>query len=190
MKQLRIILADDEPITLLDMKEILTKEGFLVIGECEDGVSTINMAKVLKPDLVILDIKMPVMNGIDAAKILSQERIAPVLLLSAYSSDEFINQAGAAGVLAYLVKPVTKNSLIAACKIALRRAEEFNVLRNENLNLQDALETRKLIERAKGILQKKYLLSEEKAFKKIRQISMEQNKSMKDVAKAIILSLS
>lgn len=190
MKQLRIILADDEPITLLDIKEILTEEGFMVIGECEDGLSAVNLAKSLKPDLVILDIKMPVMNGIDAAKILSLERIAPVLLLTAYSSDEFINLAGAAGVLAYLVKPVTKNSLIAACKIALKRAEEFNVLRDENLSLQDALETRKLIERAKGILEKKYLLSEEKAFKKIRQISMEQNKSMKDVAKAIILSLS
>jgi len=189
-QQLRIILADDEPITLLDIKEILTEEGFIVIGECEDGLSAVNLAKVLKPDLVILDIKMPVMNGIDAAKILSQERIAPVLLLSAYSSDEFINQAGAAGVLAYLIKPVTKNCLIAACKIALKRAEEFNVLRDENLSLQDALETRKLIERAKGILEKKYLLSEEKAFKKIRQISMEQNKSMKEVAKAIILSLS
>lgn len=190
MKQLRIILADDEPITLLDIKEILTEEGFIVIGECEDGVSAVNLAKALKPDLVILDIKMPVMNGIDAAKILCHERIAPVLLLSAYSSDEFINQAGAAGVLAYLIKPVTKNCLIAACKIALKRAEEFNVLRDENLSLQDALETRKLIERAKGILEKKYLLSEEKAFNKIRQISMEQRRSMKDVAKAIILSLS
>ncbi|MCO5387344.1 response regulator [Desulfosporosinus sp.] len=190
MKQLRVILADDEPITLLDIKEILIEEGYKVIGECEDGVSAVNLAKILKPDLVILDIKMPVMNGIDAAKILSQERIAPVLLLTAYSSNEFIEQAGAAGVLAYLIKPVTKNCLIAACKIALKRAQEFNVLRDENLSLQDALETRKLIERAKGILEKEYLLSEENAFKKIRQISMKQNKSMKDVAKAIILSLS
>ncbi|MDO0825639.1 ANTAR domain-containing response regulator [Desulfosporosinus nitroreducens] len=190
MKQLRVILADDEPITLLDIKEILIEEGYKVIGECEDGVSAVNLAKILKPDLVILDIKMPVMNGIDAAKILSQERIAPVLLLTAYSSNEFIEQAGAAGVLAYLIKPVTKNCLIAASKIALKRAQEFNVLRDENLSLQDALETRKLIERAKGILEKEYLLSEENAFKKIRQISMKQNKSMKDVAKAIILSLS
>lgn len=189
MKQLRIVLAEDEPITKLDIKEMLEEEGLIVVGECGDGQSAVNLAKALKPDLVIMDIKMPGMNGVEAAEILGREKVAPVLLLTAYSSPEFINRAGAAGVLAYLVKPVTKNSLIPACHIAVGRYEEFSVLREENANLQDALDARKLIERAKGLLQKKYLLNEERAFKKIRQISMDQNKSMKEVAKAIILSL-
>ncbi|ATW25332.1 ANTAR domain-containing response regulator [Candidatus Formimonas warabiya] len=189
MRQLRVLLAEDEPITQLDIKEMLEEEGFIVVGECGDGQSAVNLAKALKPDLVIMDIKMPGMNGIEAAEVLGREKVAPVLLLTAYSSPEFVNRAGAAGVLAYLVKPVTKNSLIPACHIAVGRYEEFSVLREENANLQDALEARKLIERAKGLLQKKYLLNEERAFKKIRQISMDQNKSMKEVAKAIILSL-
>jgi len=189
MKQLRILLAEDEPITRLDIKEMLEEEGMVVVGECGDGKSAVNLARALQPDLVIMDIKMPIMDGIEAAKVLGQERVAPVLLLTAYSSPEFINRAGAAGVLAYLVKPVTKNSLIPACQIAVGRYEEFSLLREENVNLQEALEARKLIERAKGLLQKKYLLNEERAFKKIRQISMDKNKSMKEVAKAIIISL-
>lgn len=189
MRHLRILLAEDEPITQLDIKEMLEREGLIVVGECGDGQSAVNLARALKPDLVIMDIKMPGMNGIEAAEILGREKVAPVLLLTAYSSPEFINRAGEAGVLAYLVKPVTKNSLIPACHIAVGRYEEFSILREDNANLQDALEARKYIERAKGLLQKKYLLNEEKAFKKIRQISMERNKSMKEVAKAIIMSL-
>jgi two-component system, response regulator PdtaR len=189
MKKLRVLLAEDEPMTQLDIKEMLEEEGFIVVGECEDGLSAVNLAKSLKPDLVIMDIKMPGMNGIEAAEILGNERVAPVLLLTAYSSPEFINRAGLAGVLAYLVKPVTTNNLIPACQIAVGRYEEFELLRQENANLQDSLEARKLIERAKGLLQKKYLLNEERAFKRIKQISMDKNKPMKEVAKAIILSL-
>lgn len=189
MKELRVVLAEDEPITKMDLKEMLEEEGLIVVGECGDGQSAVNLAKALKPNLVIMDIKMPGMNGVEAAEILGREKIAPVLLLTAYSSPEFINRAGEAGVLAYLVKPVTKNSLIPACHIAVGRYQEFSLLREENANLQDALEARKLIERAKGLLQKKYLLNEERSFKKIRQISMDQNKPMKEVAKAIIISL-
>jgi len=189
VKQLRVLLAEDEPFTRLDIKEMLEEEGMIVVGECGDGESAVNLARAIKPDLVVMDIKMPGMNGVEAAEILNRDKVAPVLLLTAYSSPEFINRAGMAGVLAYLVKPVTKNSLIPACHIAVNRYQEFAVLREENANLQEALEARKLIERAKGLLQKKYLLNEERAFKKIRQISMDQNKSMKEVAKAIILSL-
>lgn len=186
---MRVLVVEDEPVTRLDIKEMLQEEGISVVGECGDGLSAIEMARKFKPDLVVIDIKMPVMNGLEASEILSKERIAPVLLLTAYSGREFIDSAQKAGVLGYLVKPVTKNSLIAACYIAVSRYKEFDVLRDENKNLEEALDARKLIERAKGILQKKYLLSEEKAFKKIRQISMDKNIPMKEVAQAIILSL-
>lgn len=189
-KQLRVLVAEDEPLTRLDITEMLKEEGFVVVGECGDGETALNMARMMKPDLVLMDIKMPVMDGLQAAAILNEERIAPVLLLSAYSGREFVDNAQKAGVLAYLVKPITKNSLTPACYIAVSRYKEFDVLRDENKSLEDAVETRKYIERAKGLLQKKYLLSEEKAFKKIRQISMDKNKPMKEVAQAIILSLS
>ncbi len=189
MKHLRVLIVEDEPITRMDLKEMLEEECFIVAGECGDGLSAVNMAKNLKPDLVIMDIKMPGMDGITAAKAINEEKVAPVLLLTAYSNSEFINKAQAAGVLAYLVKPMTKNTLIPACHIAVSRYQEFDVLRNEIDNLQEALAARKVIERAKGLLQKKYLLSEEKAFQKIRQISMDKNKSMKEVSEAIILSL-
>lgn len=190
MELFRVILADDEPITRMDIKEMLEEEDFLVVGECGDGVSAVNLARSIKPELVILDIKMPLMNGIEAARVLTEERIAPVLLLTAYSSGEMIIQAQEVGVLAYLVKPVTKPNLVAAIHIAVSRYKEFDVLRSEITSLNDALKTRKLIERAKGLLQKKYLMSEEQAFKKIRLISMKQQKSMREVAEAIIVSLT
>lgn len=189
MKQLRVLVAEDEPITSLDIREMLGEAGLVVVGDCGDGVRAINLARSLSPDLVIMDIKMPIMNGIEAAEVLNRERVAPVLLLTAYSNPELIEKARAAGVLAYLVKPVTKNSLIPACHIAVARYEEFDIIRNEISDLQEALEARRLIERAKGLLQKKYLLSEENAFQKIRQVSQNQNKPLKEVAEAIVLSL-
>lgn len=189
MKQLRVLVAEDEPITSLDIREMLGEAGLVVVGDCGDGVRAISLARSLSPDLVIMDIKMPIMNGIEAAEVLNRERVAPVLLLTAYSNPELIEKARAAGVLAYLVKPVTKNSLIPACHIAVARYEEFDIIRNEIGDLQEALEARRLIERAKGLLQKKYLLSEENAFQKIRQVSQNQNKPLKEVAEAIVLSL-
>lgn len=189
MKQLRVLVAEDEPITSLDIREMLGEAGLVVVGDCGDGVRAISLARSLSPDLVMMDIKMPIMNGIEAAEVLNRERVAPVLLLTAYSNPELIEKARAAGVLAYLVKPVTKNSLIPACHIAVARYEEFDIIRNEIGDLQEALEARRLIERAKGLLQKKYLLSEENAFQKIRQVSQNQNKPLKEVAEAIVLSL-
>lgn len=189
INKLKILVVEDEPVTRLDIREMLEEEGFIVAGECGDGASAVELARALKPDLVIMDIKMPIMTGLEAAEIFSKERIAPVLLLTAYSSKDFIDNAQKAGVLGYLLKPVTKHSLVAACHIAVSRYKEFDILRDENKGLEEALEARKLIERAKGLLQKKYLLSEEKAFKKIRQISMDKNRSMKEVAQALILSL-
>lgn len=189
MNQMRVVLVEDDPISRIDIKEMLAEEGILTIGECGDGLTGVNLIKTLKPDLAIMDIKMPVMDGIEAAKILNEEKVAPVMLLTAYSQTELIEEAKKAGVLAYLVKPINKQNLIPACKIAVSRYKEFEVLRSEILNLQDAVEARKLIERAKGLLEKKYLLDEESAFKRIRQISMNQRKTMKEVAEAIIMTL-
>ena len=189
MKQLRVIIAEDEPVTRKDLKEMLEEEKILTIGECGDGATAVNLARTLKPDLIIMDIKMPIMHGIQAAKVLNKEKIAPVMLLTAHSQEHLIEAAKEAGVLAYLVKPVNKKSLVAACYIAVSRYEEFNVLAAEVKSLNEALDSRKLIEKAKGIIQKNYNLDEEAAFKKIRTISMNQRKNMKEVAEAIVTAL-
>jgi two-component system, response regulator PdtaR len=189
MKPLRIIIAEDEPVTRKDLIEMLQEEKIITIGECGDGLTAVNLAKNLKPDLIIMDIKMPIMDGIEAAQLLNKEKIAPVMLLTAYSQGELIERAKNAGVLAYLVKPVNKQSLIPACYIAVSRYEEFNILAKENKNLMETLGARKTIEKAKGILEKQYLMDEEAAFRKIRTISMNQRKTMKEVAEAIIMTL-
>jgi len=189
MKKLRVIIAEDEPVTRRDIKEMLLEEKIQVIGECGDGLRAIELAKTLKPDLILMDIKMPIMDGIEAAQKLNEENLAPVMLLTAYSQDELIERAREAGVLAYLVKPINKRSLIPACHIAVSRYNEFNVLKKEVNTLTEALESRKVMEKAKGILQKFYGIDEESAFNKIRSISMNKRKSMKQVAESIILTL-
>ena len=189
MKPLRVIIAEDEPVTRKDLKEMLLEEKIITIGECGDGMTAVNLAKSLKPDLIIMDIKMPIMDGIQAAQLLNQEQIAPVMLLTAYSQGELIERAKKAGVLAYLVKPVNKQNLIPACYIAESRYKEFSILAKENRDLSETIEARKIIEKAKGILQKQYFIDEEAAFKRIRTISMNQRKTMKEVAEAIIITL-
>jgi two-component system, response regulator PdtaR len=190
MKQLRVIVAEDEPIVRKDIIEMLAEGNIITIGECVDGLSAINLTRALKPDLIIMDIKMPGVSGLEAAKTLNQEKVAPVMLLTAYSQQSLIEEARIAGVLAYLVKPVNPQNLIPACHIAVARYEEFGVLHNEIKDLTEAIDARKLIEKAKRLLQEKYRISEDAAFKKIRGISMSQRKSMKEVAEAIILTLS
>ncbi len=189
MKNLRVVIAEDEPITRTDIKEMLAEEKIVTVGECGDGATAVNLARSLKPDLIIMDIKMPVMSGIEAAKLLNKEKIAPVMLLTAHSQSHLIEEAKNAGVLAYLVKPVNKKNLIASCYIAVSRYTEFSVLAEEVKTLSEALDSRKLIEKAKGIIQKNYNLDEEAAFKKIRTMSMNQRKTIKEVAEAIIITL-
>lgn len=189
MKHLRVVIAEDEPITRTDIKEILADENIITIGECGDGATAVNLAKSMKPDLIIMDIKMPVMSGIEAAKILNKEKIAPVMLLTAHSQSHLIEEAKEAGVLAYLVKPVNKKNLIASCYIAVSRYKEFSVLEEEVKNLNEALDARRLVEKAKGLIQKNYNLDEEAAFKKIRTMSMNQRKTMREIAEAIIITL-
>jgi response regulator NasT len=172
----------------MDLKEMLTSLGYLVVGEAGDGTSAVHMARELRPSLVIMDIKMPGLDGLSAAKILMEEQIAPVLLLTAYSQRDLIEGARDAGVVAYLVKPFREAELVPAIEIALARYDEFQHMHREVQDLREALETRKLVERAKGILMETQGLSEAESFRKIQQISMNTRKPMREVASAILLA--
>ncbi len=188
MKRKRILIADDESIILMDLREMLTNLGYLVVGEANDGQSAVNMARELRPDLVVMDIKMPDMDGIEAARVLTAEKIAPVLLLTAYSQQDLIEQAREAGVVGYLVKPFRESNLAPAIEITLARFDEFQVVQKEVDDLKEALETRKLVDRAKGILMDSQGLSEQEAFRRIQKMSMNTRRAMKEIAEAIILT--
>ncbi len=188
MERTRVIVADDESLIRMDLREMLTNLGYLVVGEVADGRSAVNQARELRPDVVIMDIKMPDMDGIEAARVLTEERIAPVVLLSAYSQRELVQRAREAGVVAYLVKPYREEELTPAIEVALARFAEFKDLQKQVNDLTEALETRKLVDRAKGILMDKQGLSEAEAFRKIQKMSMDNRKPMKEVAEAIILA--
>ena len=152
MERTRVIIADDESLIRMDLREMLTNLGYLVVGEVGDGRSAVNLARELRPDIPIMDIKMPDMDGSEAAKVLTEERIAPVLLLSAYSQQELVQRARQAGVAGYLVKPFREGDLTPAIEVALARFSEFRTMEREVISLQDALETRKAVDRAKGCL--------------------------------------
>jgi AmiR/NasT family two-component response regulator len=184
----RVVIADDESLIRMDLREMLLNLGYLVVGEVGDGRSAVNLARELKPDVVIMDIKMPDMDGIDAAKILTEERISPVILLTAYSQKDLVERAKEAGVVGYMVKPFRETDLVPAIEVALARFAEFEALHKEVDDLQLALETRKLVDRAKGILMDSQKLSEAEAFRKIQKMSMNTRKPMKEVAEAIILA--
>ena len=188
MERTRVIIADDESLIRMDLREMLTNLGYLVVGEVADGRSAVNQTRELRPDVVVMDIKMPDMDGIEAAKVLTEERLAPVVLLSAYSQRDLVDRARQAGVVAYLVKPYREEDLTPAIEVALARFREFRDLEKQVADLQSALETRKLVDRAKGILMDKQGLSEAEAFRKIQKMSMDNRKAMKDVAEAIILA--
>jgi AmiR/NasT family two-component response regulator len=188
LERTRVIIADDESVIRMDLREMLTNLGYLVIGEVGDGRSAVNLARELKPDVVIMDIKMPDMDGIDAAKVLTEERVSPVLLLTAYSQQELVERAKEAGVVGYIVKPFRESDLAPGIEVAVARFAEFRALEKEVGDLKLALETRKSVERAKGILMDTQGLTEAEAFRKIQKMSMNTRKPMKEVAEAIILA--
>jgi AmiR/NasT family two-component response regulator len=188
VSQTRIVVADDESIIRMDLREMLVGLGYLVVGEAGDGVTAVNVAREVRPDLVIMDIKMPEMDGIEAASVLTEERIAPVLLLTAFSQQELVRRAGEAGVVGYLVKPFGETDLAPAVEIAIARFKEFRTLEKEANDLRDTLETRKRVERAKGVLMQTQGLSEAEAFRRIQKLSMNSRKSMREVADAILLA--
>ena len=188
MERKRILIADDESLILMDLREMLTNLGYLVVGEAGDGQSAVNMARELGPDLVIMDIKMPDMDGIEAAKILTEDGIAPVLLLTAYSQEDLVERAKEAGVVGYLVKPFRESNLVPAIEVTLSRFEEFRALEREVEDLREALETRKIVDRAKGILMDTQGLTEQEAFRRIQKMSMNTRRAMKEIAEAIVLA--
>lgn len=186
MEALRIVVADNESIIRMDLRELLEEAGHYVVGEAVDGVKAVEQTRKHRPDLVIMDIKMPEMDGIAAAKIIANEKIAPVLLLTAFSQKEIVEKAKDSGVLAYLVKPVKEVNLFPAMEIAISRFQEFAELERELEDVKNTLETRKLLDRAKGILMDTHQLGESEAFRRIQQYSMAKRKSIREVAEAII----
>jgi response regulator NasT len=187
-QQIRLVIADDESLIRMNLKETLVGLGYLVVGEAGDGVSVINLARELRPDLVLMDIKMPKLDGIQAAKVLTQEKISPVLLLTAYSDRDLVERAKEAGVVNYVIKPFRDAELLPAIEIALARYQEFLEMDNEINDLKETLDTRKLVERAKGVLMDAQGLKEAEAFRKIQQLSMNTRKPMKEIAQAILLA--
>jgi two-component system, response regulator PdtaR len=188
MPQTRIVIADDESLIRMNLRETLVGLGYLVVGEAGDGVSVINLARELRPDLVVMDIKMPKLDGIQAAKVLTEEKIAPVLLLTAHSDKELVERARDAGVVGYIVKPFRDAELMPAIEVARARFEEFLTLEQQVGDLKETLETRKIIERAKGMLMDSQGLKEAEAFRRIQQLSMNSRKSMREVASALLLA--
>ena len=184
----RIIIADDESLIRLDLREMLTHLGYDVIAEAGDGRSALDLARKLQPDLMIMDIKMPDLDGIAAAEELTREQIAPVVLLTAYSDQALVERAKEAGVVGYVVKPFREAELMPVIELSLARFDEFRSLERELGDLKEALEARKQIERAKGVLMEVYGLKESEAFHRIRKTSMDARKSMREVAEAILLT--
>lgn len=188
MESLRILIADDESIIRLDLKKILEGMGHRIVAEATDGKTAVELAQKNGLDLAILDIKMPEMDGLDAAKLITEGKICPVLLLTAYSQQDLIDRAKEAGVFGYLIKPFKEADLLPAIEIAISRYKELEALEKEIGSLQDTLETRKLVDRAKGILMDKRSMKESDAFRWIQTQSMNNRKSMREIAEAIILT--
>lgn len=189
MESLKIVIADNESIIRMDLRELLEESGHTIVGEAIDGLKAVELTRKYHPDLVIMDIKMPEMDGITAAKIISNEKLAPVLLLTAFSQKEIVDKAKESGVLAYLVKPVKEANLFPAMEIALSRFKEFMDLEQELENVKNSLEMRKVLDRAKGILMDAYNLTETEAYRRIQQYSMAKRKSIREVAEAIVNSI-
>ncbi|MET8520018.1 response regulator [Nocardioides sp. NPDC004968] len=181
-----VVIAEDEVLIRMDLKEMLTEEGYHVVGEAGDGKAAIELATEHRPDLVILDVKMPVLDGIAAAEAIARDRIAPVVMLTAFSQRDLVERARDAGAMAYLVKPFNITDLVPAIELAVSRFQELAQLEREVAGLTDRLETRKAVDRAKGILQEGLTLSEPDAFRWIQKTAMDLRLSMRQVAEGVI----
>jgi AmiR/NasT family two-component response regulator len=186
----RVLIAEDEALIRLDLREMLEEEGFEVVGEVADGASAVRLARELTPDLVILDVKMPVMDGIEAAEAISKERLSGILILTAFSQRELVERARRAGALAYLVKPFQKHDLLPAIEIAISRFRELSGLEAAVDDLQGQLASRKLVERAKGLLQEHEGMSEADAFRVLQREAMQRRVTMGTVSEETIARLA
>lgn len=184
-----VLVAEDESLIRLDIVETLQAAGYDVVGEAGDGERAVELATELRPDLVVMDVKMPKMDGITAAEKIGEAKIAPVVLLTAFSQKELVERASEAGALAYVVKPFTQNDLLPAIEIALARWDQIRTLESEVADLADRFETRKVVDRAKGLLNQRMGLAEPEAFRWIQKASMDRRLTMAEVAHAVIEQL-
>jgi two-component system, response regulator PdtaR len=182
----RVVIAEDEALIRLDLKEMLEEDGYVVAGEASDGEAAVKLTESLRPDLVIMDIKMPGLDGISAAERITADHLAPVVILTAFSQRDLVLRARDAGAMAFLVKPFTKADLVPAIEIAVSRFQEFSALESEVSSLKDRLEVRKLLDRAKGILQAERGLTEPEAFRWIQKSSMDRRMTMRAVAEEVL----
>jgi AmiR/NasT family two-component response regulator len=182
----RVLIAEDEAIIRLDLRETLEEEGYEIVAETGRGDEAVELARSMRPDLAILDIKMPGMDGLEAARLITDERLSGVLVLTAFSQRDFIEQARDAGALAYLVKPFQKSDLVPAIELAIARFKELSALADEVKGLEEQLETRKVVDRAKGILMDRHGLSEQDAFSFIQKRAMTERTKMKTIAERVV----
>ena len=185
-RPLRVLIAEDEALIRMDLAEMLAEEGFEVVAQVSDGASAVRLARELRPDLAILDIKMPVMDGIDAARQITGERLSAVLILTAFSQRDLVERARQAGAMAYLVKPFQKHDLLPAIEIAASRFADLQGLQDEVGDLTDRLDARKVVERAKGLLQERQGLTEPAAFRLLQKTAMERRLPMRAVAEEVV----
>ena len=186
----RVVVAEDEALIRLDLVEMLREEGYDVVGEAGDGEEAVRLTRELTPDLVVLDVKMPVLDGLSAAEQIGKAGLAPCVMLTAFSQAELVERARDAGAMAYVVKPFTKADLVPAIEIAVSRYAEIKALEAEVADLGERFETRKHVDRAKGVLMKKLGLSEPEAFRWIQKTSMDRRLSMREVADAVVSGMS
>jgi AmiR/NasT family two-component response regulator len=186
----RVLVVEDEALIRLDLTEMLREEGYVVAGEAGDGEQAVTLARELRPDLVIMDVKMPKVDGITAAGEIVGERIAPVVMLTAFSQRDLIEQARDAGAMAYLVKPFARHELVPAIELAVSRFAEVRALEGEVASLNDRLETRKIVDRAKGLLMTEQNMTEPEAFRWIQRTAMDRRTTMKAVAEAVVGGLA
>ncbi|MBM2810551.1 MAG: response regulator receiver [Chloroflexi bacterium] len=189
MVMTRILIAEDEAIPRMGLREMLQDQGYQVVGEAADGKTAVDLARSLRPDLVVMDIMMPEMDGIAASRLLSEERLAPVLLVTAYNDRELVERAKEAGVFSYVSKPFTEQQLVPQIELALARFVEFQALFREAGDARSALESRKVVERAKSALMVSEGISEPEAYRRIQRLSMNKRRTMKEIAEAILLTI-
>jgi AmiR/NasT family two-component response regulator len=184
---MRVLIAEDEALIRMDLREMLVEEGHEVVGEARDGAEAIELARATRPDIVFMDVKMPGTDGITAAAVISEESIAPVVMVTAFSQAGYVESATQAGAMAYLVKPFTKRDIMPAMQVAVSRFAEARALADEVADLTERLETRKVVDRAKGLLMAKGV-SEPDAFRRLQKLAMDRRKTLREVAEALILA--
>ncbi|HKJ11851.1 MAG TPA: response regulator [Ornithinimicrobium sp.] len=183
---LRIVVAEDEALIRLDLIEMLVEAGHEVVGQAGDGEHAVDLARELRPDIVVMDVKMPVMDGLTAAELLGKDNVAPVVMLTAFSDRTLVERARDAGVMSYVVKPFASHDVLPALDIAVARWQERHALQEEVATLEERLETRKRLDRAKGLLMSKLKISEAEAFRWIQKAAMDRRMSMREVADAVV----